>query len=279
MKIKYFGTAAAEGFPGMFCKCEVCERARQAGGRNFRTRSQALIDGKLLIDFPPDTYMHVLYGGLDLAAVNSCIITHGHSDHLYASDLEMRKHGFAYNSEGKELPVFNLYATKGTADVIREFSDFEHLVDIETIALHEIKAFNKFTAEGYEITPFVAKHSKELDPVIYDISDGEKRLLYANDTAYFLDETWEYLEENKPFFNFVSLDCTGMLIDYPASHMGIESNIKVRNRLLELGCADESTIFCMHHFSHNGRLIYDELVPIAKEKGFIVSYDGLEVEF
>ncbi|NLL16724.1 MAG: hypothetical protein GX264_05995, partial [Clostridiales bacterium] len=53
----------------------------------------------------------------------------------------------------------------------------------------------------------------------------------------------------------------------------------VRNRLLELGCADESTIFCMHHFSHNGRLIYDELVPIAKEKGFIVSYDGLEVEF
>ena len=152
MKIKYFGTAAAEGFPGMFCKCEVCERARQAGGRNFRTRSQALIDGKLLIDFPPDTYMHVLYGGLDLAAVNSCIITHGHSDHLYASDLEMRKHGLPIIQRARAAGVQSV-RNKGNSRCHKEFSDFEHLVDIETIALHEIKAFNKFTAEGYEITP------------------------------------------------------------------------------------------------------------------------------
>ncbi len=64
MRIKYFGTAAAEGFPGLFCSCEACERARKAGGKNIRTRSQALIDRALLIDFPADTYMHVLHGGL-----------------------------------------------------------------------------------------------------------------------------------------------------------------------------------------------------------------------
>jgi len=64
MRIKYFGTAAAEGFPGLFCSCEACERARKAGGKNIRTRSQALIDRALLIDFTTDTYMHVLHGGL-----------------------------------------------------------------------------------------------------------------------------------------------------------------------------------------------------------------------
>lgn len=27
MKLIYFGTAAAEGFPGVFCRCSYCEEA------------------------------------------------------------------------------------------------------------------------------------------------------------------------------------------------------------------------------------------------------------
>lgn len=55
MKIQFLGTAAYEGIPAMFCQCEQCNTARKRGGKNLRTRSQALIDGKLLIDFPADT--------------------------------------------------------------------------------------------------------------------------------------------------------------------------------------------------------------------------------
>lgn len=40
----------------------------------------------------------------------------------------------------------------------------------------------------------------------------------------------------------------------------------------------KKTVFCLHHFSHNGRLTYDELVPVAKELGFEVSYDTAEFE-
>ncbi len=60
MKIRYLGTAAAEGIPAIFCDCEVCRKSRELGGRNFRTRSQAIIDDTLLIDFPSDTYAHFL---------------------------------------------------------------------------------------------------------------------------------------------------------------------------------------------------------------------------
>ena len=60
MKITYLGTAASEGLPAPFCTCEVCRRAREAGGKSVRTRSQALVDESLLIDFPPDTYLHWL---------------------------------------------------------------------------------------------------------------------------------------------------------------------------------------------------------------------------
>ncbi|HBN84914.1 MAG TPA: hypothetical protein DDZ89_13850, partial [Clostridiales bacterium] len=76
MRFKYLGTAAAEGWPAMFCQCEACKKARKAGGKNIRTRSQAVVDDKLLIDFPADTYMHVLYQGLDLANIQHCLITH-----------------------------------------------------------------------------------------------------------------------------------------------------------------------------------------------------------
>ena len=35
MRLFFLGTAAAEGFPGIFCKCERCREARKLGGRNF----------------------------------------------------------------------------------------------------------------------------------------------------------------------------------------------------------------------------------------------------
>lgn len=54
MKIQYLGTAA-EGLPALFCECETCKHAAFLGGRNIRTRSQAIIDDALLIDYPADT--------------------------------------------------------------------------------------------------------------------------------------------------------------------------------------------------------------------------------
>ena len=60
--------------------------------------------------------------------------------------------------------------------------------------------------------------------------------------------------------------------------MGTEAAASVRERLLTAGCAVSDTVFCLHHFSHNGKAIYDELVGPAAEMGFLVSYDGMEVE-
>ena len=76
MKITYYGTAAGEAWPGVFCQCHVCQEARRLGGKNIRTRSQALIDGALLLDLPPDNYLHSLCCGLDLSKVRTLLITH-----------------------------------------------------------------------------------------------------------------------------------------------------------------------------------------------------------
>ena len=65
MKILYMGTAAAEGWPGLFCSCYVCSHARKVGGRNLRIRTQTLLDDELLLDFPPDSDCRALRCGLD----------------------------------------------------------------------------------------------------------------------------------------------------------------------------------------------------------------------
>lgn len=278
MKLKYFGTAAAEGFPGLFCDCETCKKAWKAGGKNIRTRSQALIDDTLLIDFPPDTYLHVLHYGLDLKPITSCLVTHGHSDHLYAIEFEMRRLSFAYASDGGALPPLDIYISPKSAEVIRQTPRLS-VVDDGTIRLNTVTPFAPFEVQGYTVTALKADHDVRMDPMIYMISK-DKTMLYGNDTGYFLDETWAYLEQTKPYFHYVSLDCTGITkANYRTNHMGLETNIDVKNRLIAMGCADENTVFCVHHFSHNGGLIHDELVPVAAEHGFIVSYDTMEVEF
>jgi phosphoribosyl 1,2-cyclic phosphate phosphodiesterase len=275
MKFKYFGTAAAEGWPTLFCKCPACARARAAGGRNIRTRSQALIDDRLLIDFPADTYMHVLYQGLDLASVSTCIITHDHSDHLYAADFEMRRQGFAYFSPERLLTV---YGTQPAEAKVQSIIDRYDMTAQGRVAFQRVTPFEPFSADGYTMTPLRADHDPRCDPVIYLISDGAKNILYANDTGYFLAETWEYLERHHPHLDFISLDCTTGLKPCGNNHMGLEMVAKVKHRLAQIGCVDDQTTCCVNHFSHNGLATYDEMVPLAAQRGFLVSYDGMTLE-
>ena len=97
MKFRYLGTAAAEGFPAVFCNCEYCNVARKTGGKNIRTRSQAVIDDDLLIDFPPDTYSHALLTGLNLGKIKHLLVTHSHMDHFFPQEFELLVICFAHD--------------------------------------------------------------------------------------------------------------------------------------------------------------------------------------
>ena len=100
MEIQYLGTASAEGLPALFCSCEICKRAREAKGKELRTRTQALVDKKILIDLPPDTYMHSLKYSLELGQVRHLLITHSHMDHFFPVELIHRHEHFGHYAEG-----------------------------------------------------------------------------------------------------------------------------------------------------------------------------------
>lgn len=274
MKLKYLGTAAAEGYPAMFCDCENCRKAMKAKGKNIRSRSQAIIDDSLLIDFPCDTYYHCLNNDINLHDIHNCIITHEHFDHFYLIDLRYFRAGISHPAPDYK---FNLY---GSADIKAKMKDlpegvFKHLNFVE------IKAFEPFKVEKYTITPLKAYHGTA-NPLIYAISDGEKSVLYAHDTDIFLEETWEYMIKNKMYFDLVSLDCTEGAyedLNYHA-HMCLGRNIICRDRMLKEKLIDDKTTVVLNHFSHNGlHANYDEFEPIAAKEGFVTSFDGMEINF
>lgn len=275
MKFTFLGTAAAEGFPGMFCSCATCERARKTGGRNLRGRSQALVNDDLLIDFPADTCQRTLQGYLDLPHIRHCLITHSHSDHCYPADLEMRKPGFAYPSD--ERP-FVFYASEKTAQPLFDRMSSHHLDGQHDVQVKVIRPFEPFAVCGYTVTALQAVHDPSTEPLMYMVSDGDKTVLYANDTDYFSDDTWAYLESHRPKLDLVSLDCTGVSIRYVGAHMNMETGVQVVERLRSLGCVTDATRLYVHHFSHNCGYTYDELLPVAAASGFEVTYDNCVVE-
>lgn len=93
---------------------------------------------------------------------------------------------------------------------------------------------------------------------------------------------WGCLKSTGIVYDLVSLDCTaGSFMEYGfSSHMCLGWNVQCRDRMVKKGLANENTKFVLNHFSHNGGdAVYEDFEIIGKKYGFIISYDGLEIEF
>ena len=277
MKIQYLGTAAAEGIPAIFCECETCVEARRRGGRDIRTRSQAIIDDTLLIDFPADTYMHFLKYNIPLSKIESCLITHSHEDHLYPGDFEMRIDGFSHIKDKKSFVV---YSDESGFNMTNEIIEKMQAKENELKAVR-IKPFEAFTVKGgYNVMPIRASHDPKSSPVLFVIEKDGKSIFYANDSSEYNDESMACLRSIKKPIDLISLDCTEANGDTTyVGHLCFKRCVALRDRLIEEGIADKNTKFVLNHFSHNGiDVLYDDFRKIAEKEGFGVTYDGLTIE-
>lgn len=284
MKILFMGTAAAEGVPALFCHCEQCRYAREHGGKEIRGRCGAMIDGKLKIDFGPDSYSQMLKYRLDYLPVQALLITHGHEDHLTPTELGYRMEGFGH-FPADDIPL-TVYGNEHVGDLVQPFLN-PHLV------YSRIRPFEKRSIDGYSVTALEAVHY--IDPnskrypiesaggktfyrteeaLFYLIEKDGKSILYAHDTDEFTSRDMEFLTGRK--INLISMDCTNGTWDCEYyGHMGANDNLRMREKLLANGAADEHTVFVANHFSHNGLVSYEEMQK--RLPGFIISYDGLEL--
>jgi phosphoribosyl 1,2-cyclic phosphate phosphodiesterase len=274
MKITYYGTAAGEGWPGIFCRCELCREARRLGGKNIRTRSQALINDDLLLDIPPDNYLHSLHYGLDLDKVRILLITHSHSDHFYPEDLEFLREPFSHTYPA----VMQVYGNGAIRQGIQRTQGT--LGGEKTrFMFHEASGNAPFSVGGYTVLPLYATHTKEERCLFYRIAQGDKAVLYAHDTGVLTQENFEALAQMSGKLSLVSLDCTTQKERDGGYHMGLLDAAEQKERLLERGLADRSTIWVVNHFSHNGGWLHEEMAAQAQKYGMLASYDGMSIEF
>jgi phosphoribosyl 1,2-cyclic phosphate phosphodiesterase len=264
VKIHLLGTSAAEGFPGIFCQCAHCHKARRLGGKNIRTRTSAIFDDTLKVDFPPDTNLHVLRDGIDLSKVTDLLITHTHSDHLHAEDLGMRlpiyANGFDHplHVYGHDLPLRLCRNRIGQTE--------GHFV------FHRIHAYKTFKAGDFQVTPLLADHDKMETCLIYVIEKNGKRVLYGHDTGWFPEETWSWLKGKE--LDLAILDCTNGHFPVRTNHLNIEAvkemqGIFHRDRILK-----EDGKIVVTHFSHNIGLQHQDLEDIFSPIGIEVAFDG-----
>ena len=261
----------------MFCACEHCETARIRGGRHIRTRSQAAVfaqevdqgspDERLLIDFPPDTYLHRLQHGLRLEQIGHMLVTHSHKDHFAPADL-----AFRYSIYANPTPPFPLHIYGNDKVKQKLLSTLIKPHELEELVFHEVENGRPFMAGAFKVTPLPALHDRTERCLIYLIEHAGRTLLYGNDTGIFPQETWDILAGRT--LDLVSLDCTSCKLKEGTNHMGLPDNIEVVNRLRAADCLTPDSKIILHHFSHNGGVCYDEMVKMVKPYGFDVSYDG-----
>jgi phosphoribosyl 1,2-cyclic phosphate phosphodiesterase len=270
MEITLLGTSSAEGWPGLFCRCDACLKARHLGGKNIRTRTTALIDDILKIDFPPDTLYHVIRDNLDLRRLRALLFTHAHDDHFSWAELQYL--GRYFVSDEVVTPL-NIY---GPRDVIQCLAHHLNL-DMIPLVLHRLMAWEPTNVAGYTVTPILAQHDPSQECFNYIIEDAEgSTLLYATDTGWYHETTWRFLENTR--LDGIIVECAkGPIEDGYMGHLCIPEVIRMRQRLIRCGALRTDAPVITTHFSHLGGLMHDELEAVLKPEGILPGYDGMSL--
>lgn len=271
MKLHFLGTAASEGIPNPFCKCDICEKTRMQKGRNIRTRSSVVIDDIMQIDIAPEFSYQVMKENIDVTKIKDLLFTHTHPDHFNVGDLFSRMVDYGFNITHPLYIYGNDIAVNGCLNVLPGYSPERFVINL--IVPYQTTV----TSAGYTITPLLSNHAKWEFCYIYLIEKEGKTILYGHDSGYFPELTWQWLKNSNKQIDLAVFECTYgyKQNDRTNNHMSIETVIATQKRMLDEGIFHNATQLITSHHSHSSGFMYDELFEIFKPHNIEVAYDGL----
>lgn len=274
MKLQFLGTAAAEGWPGMFCNCDICKLARERKGKNYRARSGLLINDDIMVDFSPDTFLQARTYDIDLSAIKTIFVTHSHTDHFAPGEMLYRY--YAYHQTSKTLTVYGDEAVVSMGNHAKEA--YRMLENIDTIQFAQLAPYQWHETSTARVLPLLARHMEQEECLLYVIETGGKRLFYGMDSNIYPEQTFQALAGLK--LDCAILECTLLTgIAGSTSHCNLTEMFSIQKRLLESGAADSHTKFIASHFSqHNGTLLHEDIEEQIRPHGIEPAYDGMTVE-
>ena len=286
-ELLFLGTGAAEGAPAAYCRCDTCQGVRQRGGVELRTRSSLRIGPHHQIDISPDQYQQTIAAGVDMYDVEHILVTHTHEDHFTLSGLTDKQ--MTRTTNEKLLSVYlsepgRAYVEGMVAAVPLSANDRRWIA--EHLAFVGLEYFHEYTIGGLSVQTVRGNHTaRGVDEnsinYLVGMPDG-KKFLYACDTGYYQDETWEYLSGRR--VDTLILECTFAgrtdREEFPDSHLDLASWFKTVERMSRIGFVDDRTAVFATHFNPHQGFSHFEIQDRLQRSAYraTAAHDGLRVE-
>ena len=262
MKLLFLGTGAAGAI-------KVPNAEIKPGQRRC---SSMLLEGNALVDIALQSFDYATELGVNTSAVTDIFLSHTHGDHYCKATLIQYADAASHK--------LNFWCHE-TAVQYLNLTDEES----EKINICTLENMQTVEAAGMKVTALPANHvaGPKEQPIHYIFEKNEQLLFYGCDGGWFRCETWQYLYRNRFVLTAMILDAT--VGDLPGNFRIGEHNTVPMLRLMltalrENGILPPKATLIANHI---GVPPYDMLKKNdygrLTELGFIVTHDGMELEF
>jgi len=292
MIVRFLGTSAGELYPGIWCRCQHCQRAREGEEKNRRRSAALYIETEsapegagILIDFPSEIVSQAWRHGVDLPGLRTLLVTHSHGDHWFPYQLRWRCRPTAMSRPGEvapydargprqtEIPLLHVFGNASVEAILRrELGD-----DLEPFAIvfHAIRPEDTFPAGGFTVTALPAHHDVGREEAVHYVLQAEDRtILYGLDGDTFLPGTRERLRAFR--FDLVIMEATFGLGD-GGNHRNFERLIAEAQWLREEGRMKVNGRIVATHFSPHYSPPHAETSDYLLRHDILAAWDGMEV--
>lgn len=265
VEILLLGTGSADGWPNPFCRCDSCAAAAAAG--EIRAQTAALVDDVLLLDCGPEAPRAALRHGRTLADVRYILFTHGHPDHVGPMALLMRH----WLRTDRPLEVL------GPASALDQCRIW--IGDDDPVTFRAVQPGDDVVLGDYRVRVLAAAHGADLafagegaHALLYDLSKGDRRILWATDTGPLPQATHAAMAGAS--YDAVFLEETfGTFTDHGTEHHDLPAFTATLTALRESGAVTATTDVVAIHLSHHNPP-EPELTAVLSDSGARPGRDG-----
>ena len=201
MKFRFLGTGSAQGSPYVWGDEIPTPLTEYHKDKNYRLRACARLNDNIQIDCGPDNHLHMLFNAMSMRTIKHLFITHSHADHFCPAEVFDAK---LMGLQGcKEHYLTNMYLTPECHQWLMEkflpllHPPHEMAMIRDAFVFNTFAFFEPFKVDNLTVIALRGNHqafgeNEYAANYLFEDEQGHS-VLYATDTGYFLEETWQFL--------------------------------------------------------------------------------------